>query len=72
MNNLQIIVDNFITNSGYKKVWIADQMGITQQALNKRLHVKKNFTVQDANEILAVIGYNVVYKIEKKEGAKNE
>lgn len=67
MNNLQIIVDDFINNSGYKKVWIADQMGITQQALNKRLHVKKNFTIQDANEILNIIGYNVVYKIEKGE-----
>lgn len=67
MNNLQIIVDDFINNSGYKKVWIADQMGITQQALNKRLHVKKNFTIQDANEILNIIGYNVVYKIEKRE-----
>lgn len=66
MNNLQIIVDDFINNSGYKKVWIADQMGITQQALNKRLHVKKNFTIQDANEILNIIGYNVVYKIEKR------
>ena len=70
MNNLQIIVDDFINNSGYKKVWIADQMGITQQALNKRLHVKKNFTIQDANEILNIIGYNVVYKIEKREGLK--
>lgn len=65
MNNLQIIVDEFINNSGYKKVWIADQMGITQQALNKRLHIKKNFTVQDANEILSVIGYRVEYQITK-------
>ena len=72
MNDLQIIVDNFINDSGYKKVWIAQQMGITQQALNKRLHIKKNFTIQDANEILLVIGYNVIYKIEKKEGIKNE
>lgn len=67
MNDLQIIVDNFINDNGYKKVWIAEQMGITQQALNKRLHVKKNFTIQDANEILEILDYNIVYKIEKRE-----
>lgn len=67
MNNLQIIVDDFINNSGYKKVWIADQMGITQQTLNKRLHVKKNFTIQDANEILNIIGYKINYTIDKIE-----
>ena len=63
MNDLAVLVDDFINDSGYKKVWIAEQMGITQQALNKRLHAKKNFTIQDANEILAVIGYRVEYKI---------
>ena len=67
MNNLQIIVDDFINNSGYKKVWIADQLGITQQTLNKRLHVKKNFTIQDANEILNTIGYKINYTIDKIE-----
>lgn len=65
MNNLQIIVDDFINNSGYKKVWIAEQLGITQQTLNKRLHVKKNFTIQDANKILNIIGYEINYTIDK-------
>lgn len=66
MNELAIMVDNFINNSGYKKVWIAEKMGITQQSLNKRLHNKKYFTIQDANEILNIIGYEVVYQIKKK------
>lgn len=64
MNELAIMVDNFILENGIKKTWIADRLGISQQLLNKRLK-KKNFTVDDANSILTTIGYRVTYKIDK-------
>ena len=62
MNNLAIMIDNFIDSKGIKKAWIAEQLGISQQLLRKRLN-KKNFTVDDANKILAIIGYKIDYQI---------
>ena len=62
MNNLAIMIDNFIDSKGIKKAWIAEQLGISQQLLRKRLN-KKNFTVDDANKILAIIGYKINYQI---------
>ena len=62
MNNLAIMIDNFIDSKGIKKAWIAEQLGISQQLLRKRLN-KKNFTVDDANRILAIIGYKIDYQI---------
>lgn len=62
MNNLAIMIDNFIDSKGIKKTWIAEQLGISQQLLRKRLN-KKNFTVDDANRILAIIGYKIDYQI---------
>lgn len=64
MNNLAIMIDNFIDSKGIKKTWIADQLGISQQLLQKRLN-KKNFTVDDANKILETFGYEVNYTIDK-------
>ena len=69
MNNLAIMIDNFIDSKGIKKTWIADQLGISQQLLQKRLN-KKNFTVDDANKILETFGYEVNYTIDKI--SKNE
>lgn len=62
MNNLAIMIDNFIDSKGIKKAWIAEQLGISQQLLRKRLN-KKNFTIDDANKILAIIGYKIDYQI---------
>lgn len=61
-NKLAIIVDDFINSKGIKKVWIAKQLGISQQLLTK-LFNKKNFTIDDANRILSVIGYKIDYDI---------
>lgn len=61
-NKLAIIVDDFINSKGIKKVWIAEQMGISQQLFQKLIN-KKNFTIDDANRILAVIGYKIDYDI---------
>ena len=58
MNELAQKVNDCIKDHGIKKTWIAEKMGCTQQALNKRLN-KKNFTLDDANEILNTFGYEI-------------
>lgn len=62
MNDLAMLVDEYINNSGIKFNFIADKMGISRQALYQLLR-KKNFNINDANRILAVIGYQISYNI---------
>lgn len=57
-------VNDAIKESGYKKNWIADQLGISRQALTHFLQ-KANFSIDDANKILNIIGYNANAKIDK-------
>ena len=57
-------VNDAIKESGYKKNWIADQLGISRQALTHFLQ-KANFSIDDANKILNIIGYTVNAKIDK-------
>lgn len=59
-------VNSAITESGIKKAYIADKMGITRQNLSKML-AKSNFTINDANRILEVIDYNMEIKLQKKD-----
>lgn len=61
-NNLAIMVDDFINSKGIKKVWIAEQLKISQPYFQKLMN-KKNFTIDDANRILSVIGYKIDYDI---------
>lgn len=61
-NNLAIMVDDFINSKGIKKVWIAEQLKISQPYFQKLMN-KKNFTIDDANRILSVIGYKIEYDI---------
>lgn len=58
-------VNQAIKESGYKKIWIAEQLGITRQALTK-LFEKQNFSLDDANRILTVIGYDCEAVINKR------
>ena len=60
MNKLAILVDEYINSKGIK--FISDKLGISRQALYQLLR-KKNFNVDDANRILAVIGYKIDYDI---------
>ena len=62
-NELAIMVDDFITNKGIKKVYIANKLNMPQQRLND-LFNKKNFTIDDANKVLNTIGYQVKFDIE--------
>lgn len=52
---LSIAVNNAIKESGYKKIWIAEKMGISRQALTQMLG-KSQFSLDDANRILNTIG----------------
>jgi len=67
MTNKDLVqsVNQAINDSGYKKIWIADKMGITRQAFTKLLN-KQNFTINDANRILNIIGYEVEFNVIKK------
>lgn len=57
-------VNDAIKASGYKKIFIAEKLGISNQNFT-RLMNKKNFSLDDANSILNIIGYNAKIIIEK-------
>lgn len=58
-------VNDTILNTGIKKTFISDKLGISRQALDKLLE-KKNFSIEDANKILSVIGYSIECLIKKE------
>lgn len=62
--DLVLAVNQAIQESGYKKMWIADQLGISRQALTHFLQ-KANFSIDDANKVLTVIGYTVQATVDK-------
>lgn len=63
---LKQAVNKAINDSGYKKMWIAEQMGISRQAFSNFMN-KSNFSIDDANKILTLIGLNVIAEISKKD-----
>lgn len=58
-------VNQIIKDSGIKKIWIADKMGLSRQGLNKLLD-KQSFSLDDANKILNVIQFYVSAQIKKE------
>ncbi len=56
-------IEKIIDNNGIKKIWLSEKLGISNQNFN-RLMSKKNFSLDDANRILNVIGYNANIIIE--------
>lgn len=60
------VVNSAIAESGYKKSYIAEQLGMTRQNLSKMLG-KSNFNINDANKILTVIGYQMTVELQKKD-----
>ena len=66
-NNAELrqAVDEAIKESGYKKSWIVDQLGISRQGFSNLLN-KSNFSLDDANKILTVINKKTVTKINEK------
>lgn len=65
-DELKQAVNKAIDNSGYKKMWIAEQMGISRQAFSNFMN-KTNFSIDDANKILTLIDSNVIAEIHKKD-----
>lgn len=61
-SKLALMVDDFINSRGVKKIWIAEQLEISQPYFQKLMN-KKNFTIDDANRILQPLGYKIVYDI---------
>lgn len=57
-------VNAAVKESGIKKKWIAEQLGISRQALTHFLQ-KANFSIDDANKILDIIGYKASAKVDK-------
>lgn len=58
-------VEQVIADNGIKKTWIADKLGVANQNVNKILR-KTNFSIDDANKILSLIGYEARVSIKKK------
>lgn len=56
-------IEKIIDDNGIKKIWLSEKMGISNQNFN-RLMSKKNFSLDDANRILNIIGYNAKIVIE--------
>lgn len=65
-DDLKIAVLKAIDDSGYKKSFIADKMGISRQAFSNFLN-KSNFSLDDANKILNVINMYSITEIHKKD-----
>lgn len=63
-DELKQAVNKAIDDSGYKKMWIAEQMGISRQAFSNFMN-KSNFSIDDANKILTLIGSNVIAEVHK-------
>lgn len=59
-------IEEIISESGIKKIWLADKLGIANQNFNKFLH-KKNMSLDEANKILSFIGYTASISIQKEE-----
>lgn len=64
-SELSQLVAQLIKESGYKKIYIAEQLGLTRQGLDKLLK-KQSFSLDDANKILAIINKKVVAQLEKE------
>lgn len=57
-------IDDLIINSGIKKTFISEKLGISRQALDNMM-AKKHFSLDDANKILNIIGYETETNIRK-------
>lgn len=69
-DELKQAVNKAIKESGIKKNFISDKLGISRQAFYKMMNEKESFSLDDANKILAILGketetvIKIVYKKE--------
>lgn len=64
-SELSKTIDGLISEKGIKKTWLAEQMGVANQNVNKLIN-KKNISLDDANKILSLLGYKASICIEKE------
>lgn len=68
--DLSNLVNQIIKDNGINKTFISDKLGIQRQSLDNMMK-KKSFSVDDANTILNIIGFEIdnisVKKIEKNQ-----
>lgn len=71
LNNAELseTIDRLVTDSGMKKRYISSQLGIPNQNF-RRVVYRKNITLDDANKILRLIGYEAKIVIEKSQSKK--
>lgn len=62
-------IEKAIEDSGYKKQYIAEQIGIKGQNL-KRYIYKNNMSLDDANKLLDMIGLQATINISQKKYLK--
>lgn len=63
-NELATLVRQTIKDKGVTQVWLASQLDISPNYLQKLLN-KKNFTIADANRILYPLELEVSYTLKK-------
>lgn len=56
--DLANLVDDTIKNTGVTKMHIAKQLNVSRQQIDNIL-AKQNFSIDDANRLLNVIGYEI-------------
>ena len=56
--DLSNLVNQIIKENGINKTFISDKLGISRQALDHMLN-KKQFSIDDANKILNIIGFEI-------------
>lgn len=69
-DELKQAVNQAIKDSGIKKNFISDKLGISRQAFYKMMNEKESFSLDDANKILGILGKEtetVIKKVDKKE-----
>ena len=52
------MVNSIIKESGVTKVHIAKKLGVSRQAVDAMLS-KKQFTIEDADKLLNIVGYKI-------------
>ena len=63
--DLANLVDNTIKETGVTKMHIAKQLKVSRQQIDNIL-AKQNFSIDDANKLLNVIGYDIDFVSIKK------
>lgn len=56
--DLSALVNQTIKDNGINKTFISDKLGVTRQQIDNLLN-KKQFSIDDANKILNIIGYEI-------------